>query len=195
MRVTVTNLKGGVGKTTTAFYLAAAAARAGRPVVLVDADPQASAAEWLEESPIEGVTLVEAPSERMVTRAAELGDGTLVIIDTPPGSERIARAAIDVADVALIPIRVGGVEVTRVVATLTLLPPALRRGLVITAARRQTRDYIDAVEVWAKEGLPVWGSMPERVGISKGPDGELHAHGLIVAGDILDKITATQEVS
>lgn len=195
MRVTVTNLKGGVGKTTTAVYLAAAAARAGRPVVLVDADPQASAAEWLEESPIEGVTLVEAPSERMVTRAAELGDGALVIIDTPPGSERIARAAIDVADVALIPIRVGGVEVTRVVATLTLLPAALRRGLVITAARRQTRDYIDAVEVWAKEGLPVWGSMPERVGISKGPDGELHAHGLIVAGDILDKITATQEVS
>lgn len=195
MRVTVTNLKGGVGKTTTAVYLAAAAARAGRPVVLVDADPQASAAEWLEESPIEGVTLVEAPSERMVARAAELGDGTLVVIDTPPGSERIARAAIDVADVALIPVRVGGVEVTRVVATLTLLPPSLRRGLVITAARRHTRDYIDAVAVWANEGLPVWGSMPERVGISKGPDGELHADGLIVAGDILAKITATQEVS
>ena len=50
MNVVVTNLKGGVGKTTTAVYLAAAAVSSGYdPVTLVDTDRQASSAEWMEE--------------------------------------------------------------------------------------------------------------------------------------------------
>ena len=43
MNIVVTNLKGGVGKTTTAVYLSAvAAARGYDPVMLIDADRQAS---------------------------------------------------------------------------------------------------------------------------------------------------------
>ena len=73
MNVVVTNLKGGVGKTTTAVYLSAAAAETGYdPVVLIDTDRQASSAEWLEERSLEGVTIVEAPSERTLTRAVNI---------------------------------------------------------------------------------------------------------------------------
>ena len=40
--ITLLNEKGGVGKTTLATHIAAGLARAGRRVVLLDADPQAT---------------------------------------------------------------------------------------------------------------------------------------------------------
>jgi chromosome partitioning protein len=62
MNIVVSNVKGGVGKTTTAVYLAGAAAERGAmPVYLVDADRQASTAEWFESTTHPGVELVEAP--------------------------------------------------------------------------------------------------------------------------------------
>jgi cellulose biosynthesis protein BcsQ len=50
MIMVVGALKGGVGKTTTAVYLAALAAASRRSVALVDADPQSSAAEWIDNA-------------------------------------------------------------------------------------------------------------------------------------------------
>src|SRR3954465_12923923 len=109
MNIVITNLKGGVGKTTSAVYTAAVAAEAGHDVVLVDADRQASSAVWLEERPIDGVEVVEAASETTGLRAMR-ADGGVVIVDTPPGDERIVQSAIEAADVVVIPTRAGGVE-------------------------------------------------------------------------------------
>ena len=46
MIVAVVNIKGGVGKTTTAIALATLAARAGLDTVVLDADEQSSASLW-----------------------------------------------------------------------------------------------------------------------------------------------------
>lgn len=46
MIVAVVNIKGGVGKTTTAIALATLAARKGHEVVVLDADEQSSASLW-----------------------------------------------------------------------------------------------------------------------------------------------------
>jgi chromosome partitioning protein len=178
MNVVVSNLKGGVGKTTTAVYLAAAAAADGYdPVLLIDADRQASSAEWLEERPVEGVTMVEAPSERTLTKAMGSHDG-VGVVDTPPGDERLVKSAIGSADAVVIPTRAGGVEFSRVVATLEMIPSKIARGVVICSARLGTNDLEETIAWWKAEKVPIWGVIPERVGIAAGPEARLYREGL-----------------
>jgi chromosome partitioning protein len=185
MNIVVGNVKGGVGKTTTAVYLAAAAAARGRGnVVLVDSDPQGSAAEWLEQSPLDGVELVEAPSERTVIRALASSDG-MVVVDTPPGDERIVRAALRRADAVVIPTRAGGVEPTRVLTTLEMTPEDVACGIVVCAARLGTNDLEATIEDWSSAKVPVWGVIPERVAIAAGPAARISREGLEAYQDVL----------
>jgi len=183
----VAALKGGVGKTTTAVYLAALAGPDKRSVTLVDADPQGSAADWVEhaaDDALEALQVVEAPTERLLTKSLERIDpDDVAIVDTPPGHERMLAKAFDLADVVLVPTRVGGVETTRVEAVLDLVPKGLPVGLVICSARTFTRDYQDTVAMWIEAGVPVWGSVPERVAIAAGPEGWLSTEGLDAYGD------------
>ena len=98
---------GGVGKTTSVVYLAAVAAMHDS-TILVDSDPQGSAFEWLAERPIDGVRVITAPSVRALQSATDKAQGKTVIVDTPPGHEGLVRAALELADVVIIPARVGG---------------------------------------------------------------------------------------
>jgi chromosome partitioning protein len=184
----VAALKGGVGKTTTAVYLAALAGPDKRSVTLVDADPQGSAADWVEhaaDDALEALQVVEAPTERLLTKSlAGIDPDDVAIVDTPPGHERMLAKAFDLADVVLVPTRVGGVETTRVEAVLDLVPKGLPVGLAICSARTFTRDYQDTVAMWIEAGVPVWGSVPERVAIAAGPEGWLSAEGLNAYGDV-----------
>jgi chromosome partitioning protein len=178
MNIIVTSLKGGVGKSTTSIYLAAAAVERGYdPVTLIDADPQASAAEWLELWPLQGIDVIESPSERTATRAIERASG-MVIVDTPPGNERATQAAVALADAVVIPTRAGGVEYSRVSATLELIPSSKPRGVVICAARLGTNDLDAALAWWKEQKVAVWGVIPERVSIASGPEARLSREGL-----------------
>jgi chromosome partitioning protein len=175
-------LKGGVGKTTTSVYLAALAASGRRSVTLVDADPQASAAEWIEYAADERllkVTVVEAPTERLLGRALDRsGADDIVVVDTPPAHERLLNKALGKAHVVVIPTRVGGIETSRVEAVLEVVPPDTPTGLVVCSARTYTRSYQEALGSWSESDITVWGTVPERVAITAGPDGPLSPDGL-----------------
>jgi len=188
MNIVVTNLKGGVGKTTTAVYLSAVAVSRGYdPVLLIDADRQASSAEWLEERPIEGVTVVEAPSERTLARAMSRDEG-VGIVDTAPGDERIVQSAVNSADAVVIPTRAGGVEFARVSATLEMIPARTPRGVVICSARFGTNDLDETIAWWKTEKVAVWGVIPERVGIAAGPEARLYREGIAEYDAVLRRV-------
>jgi chromosome partitioning protein len=180
--VVVAALKGGVGKTTTAVYLAAMAASNRRTAIVIDADPQASAAEWIEHSPderLQRLEVVEAPTDRLLTKAFEkVGKDDFAVVDTPPGHERLLGKALDHATTAVIPTRVGGIETRRAGEVLDLVPSGVPAGLVICSARTFTRDYQEALASWGQAGASVWGTIPERVGIAAGPDVPLALDGL-----------------
>lgn len=189
MNIVVSNVKGGVGKTTTAVYLAAAAARRGRgPVVLVDADPQGASAEWYDADPIEGVELVEGPSVRTVTKAMNQDEG-IVVVDTPPGEGTVVQAALSRADSVVIPTRAGGVEPNRVVATLAMTPRNIPAGVVVCSARLGTNDLHATIDWWTDLKVPVWGIVPERVSIASGPAARLSTEGMENYEKVLKKAT------
>jgi chromosome partitioning protein len=175
-------LKGGVGKTTTSVYLAALAGANRRSVTLVDADQQASAAEWIENAEDERllkVDVAEAPTDRLLAKALDrIGRDDVAIVDTPPGNERLLAKAIERASVVIVPTRIGGVEAPRAEAVLDLMPRRVPAGLVICSARTFTRDYLDTLLTWAEAEVAVWGTVPERVAIAAGPTAWLAADGL-----------------
>lgn len=89
--IALTNQKGGVGKSTTAFHLARAAIQSGRKVLLVDLDPQGNLTSIAtkEVMPDEGVGLADAMSSRTpetITDVIVPGVwDNLDVAPTPPG--------------------------------------------------------------------------------------------------------------
>lgn len=139
MIIGVLNRKGGVGKTTIAINVAATLAVAGLRVLLVDADPQASALSWSnlrERDPLFAVVGMARPTlHREIPAIAAKFD--LVIIDGGPGINDLGRAAILASDLVLVPVQPSPYDVWAAAETVQQIrearqfKPGLKAGFVI----------------------------------------------------------------
>ncbi|HET6751583.1 MAG TPA: ParA family protein [Actinomycetes bacterium] len=200
--ISVALLKGGVGKTTTAVALGEAATVAG-PVTIVDTDPMGAAVRWSVLAEEAGKPLSAAvvgfPSADLGKRLGSLtgGAATVVIDAPPPGALSIARAAIQAADLVVIPVPARMADLDRVPATLAVAREAGRRPFaVMTFARNVDDDERRTnAERAARAALDSWGvevldtALPPRVSISgnygRRPAGLLARYG----AELLDELT------
>lgn len=169
MKVCVCNLKGGVGKTTTAVCLAEAFAVKRDGVVLVDADPQASALGWAEAAAESGpglrASVIGLPSVEMGRRLASLDLRSAdLVVDTPPGDTRLVLAAMEIVDVAVIPVQASLMDLDRLRPTLALAEKAgVATAIILSRVRLATRSLDSARRALDDLELPVLRAvLPQR---------------------------------
>lgn len=157
--VAIISQKGGAGKTTLALHIAAAAEAARKPAVIIDLDPQASAAGWGDTREKGKPVVVALPYVRLTAglQAARDGGAKLAVIDTAPHSEGAAMAAAKAADLVLIPCRPGILDLRAIGTTAELVKMAGKPAFVVLNAMppRASQVLHDAREAVAVHGIGI----------------------------------------
>ncbi len=114
MIISVTSLKGGVGKSTIAQNLAVCMAHNGYKVCIADADTNQSSLRWSslrsDELPI--IPAFGTPEKTLSANIKQLAlDYEIVIIDGTPTLDKITSKIILLADMLLVPILPSGLDI------------------------------------------------------------------------------------
>ncbi len=160
MIIGILQQKGGVGKTTIALNLAAHFARLGHRVLVVDADPQASALAWSsvrEATPLFPVIGMPKPTlHRDLPPIAK--DYDFVIIDGAPRVNELARSAILACETVIVPVQPSPFDVWASSEIASLITEAQQYRPEIRAAFLINRKVPNTVI--ARDVLTAFANMP-----------------------------------
>lgn len=159
--------KGGVGKSTLAVHLAAAAQADGLRVLLLDLDQQGSAWQWSKDRARLAAThgaWFKTPLDVKRVFANDLGEEIeraegegydLVIIDTPPHADFPAARAAEVADLVLMPTRPGYFDLHAAKPTIKLLKDLKAHAFFIISQvpHNSPRIADDAISFLESKGI------------------------------------------
>jgi chromosome partitioning protein len=129
--IAVGNLKGGTGKSTVAVNLACRLAES-QSVALIDADPQGTAAAWLKDGEAKGMPSTLEVVSRPLTAAvgsepwqaemrARRHQFDRIVIDLPPQKGEAFQAALQVADLLIVPVTPSAVDLHATAQALAVL--------------------------------------------------------------------------
>jgi len=182
-KISVLNMKGGVGKTTTAIHLAAGLARRGARVLLIDADPQGTVGHVFAVAgapTIREVLLGECSPDQAIRRGIR---DNLDLLPASPAAFGIERMlAADAQPEATLARRLEGlngydavvVDTSPSMSLLTFNGLLYAEGLVIPVAMdqmaiigaRQTMNGVrDVAQLWPGRRLEVLAVLPTMVNV------------------------------
>lgn len=156
--IAIISQKGGAGKTTLALHLAAAAQGAGRVALVIDTDPQATASQWAAWRQDQPPEVIDSPPPRLAAKVQAARDqgAEVIVIDTPPHADSAARAAVEVADLVLIPCRPSAFDLAAIQTTAKLVQLLRKPAFVVFTAGppNAPRIYAEAGELVDGYGTP-----------------------------------------
>jgi len=122
MIIALLNQKGGVGKTTLAVNLAALAADDNAKALIIDLDPQRSAADWrtvrTAARPLPRVAAANVDQLPALLSEAKAEGLNLVVLDTPPHATGEIFEAARLSDLVLVPVRPAVLDLRSAARTL-----------------------------------------------------------------------------
>jgi chromosome partitioning protein len=126
--------------------------------LVVDTDPQATASQWASWRHDAPPEVIDSPPPRLAAKiAAAVGQGAeLVVIDTPPHADSAARAAVEIADLVLIPCRPSAFDLAAIQTTAKLVQLLRKPAFVVFTAGppNAPRIYEEAGELVKGYGTP-----------------------------------------
>ena len=165
--ITISQQKGGTGKTTLAVHLAMAFIKYHNlKVAIIDTDPQGSLGKWFMIR-----TENKVSNENLTFKTASLwgaqyesktlkNDHDIVIIDTPPKIESDARPSIEAADLVLIPMAASHVDFWATGAIVEIAKKANKKILaqINRSSQRsklinKTKEFIKSLDLDSTETI------------------------------------------
>ena len=165
--ITISQQKGGTGKTTLAVHLAMAFIKYHNlKVAIIDTDPQGSLGKWFMIRSERKVS-----NENLTFKTASLwgaqyesktlkNDHDIVIIDTPPKIESDARPSIEAADLVLIPMAASHVDFWATGAIVEIAKKANKKILaqINRSSQRsklinKTKEFIKSLDLDSTETI------------------------------------------
>ena len=165
--ITISQQKGGTGKTTLAVHLAMAFIKYHNlKVAIIDTDPQGSLGKWFMIRAEKKVS-----NENLTFKTASLwgaqyesktlkNDHDIVIIDTPPKIESDARPSIEAADLVLIPMAASHVDFWATGAIVEIAKKANKKILaqINRSCQRsklidKTKDFIKSLDLQSTDTI------------------------------------------
>jgi chromosome partitioning protein len=154
--------KGGSGKTTLAVHVAVAASEAKERVILIDTDPQASAADWgaaRRRAGINGYPVIEKATALTLASTldrAQQQNATLAIIDMAPHATAGVDVIASAADLLLIPCRASAFDLRAIAASVNVVKAARKpAAFILNACDPRIPEVAEAKNVLARHGLTV----------------------------------------